>query len=211
MQVKRERRGKFLFSLTLDNCTVRRGERTLLSGLSLCIKPGDLVWLTGDNGIGKSSVLRLAAGLLRPEIGRVTFKRNDVAVKAPHIVSLLAHETGLHPALKVREELQFWIPNSPEFNTVTTRLGLTDILTQAVKTLSAGQKRRAAIARLIMSNKPIWLLDEPLSALDAQGRKTLLTAVKTHTQNGGAVMIATHHVPDALGAEASILNLSVPS
>ena len=211
MQVKRGGEENFVFSLTLENCAVRRGERMLLSGLSLRLSPGDLVWLTGDNGIGKSSVLRLAAGLLRPEEGSITYSRETTEVAAPELVSLLAHETGLHPSLTVEEELRFWSVKSESLDSVIIQLGLTDILKQAIKTLSAGQKRRVAIARLILSYKPVWLLDEPLSALDAQGRDVLLEAVKTHTQNGGAVMIATHHIPDTLGGDAAILNLSVVS
>ena len=199
------------FSLTLDNCAITRGGRTLLSDLSLSLGPKDLIWITGDNGIGKSSILRLAAGILRPERGRVHYTKNDEAVHPSDIVALLAHDAGLHSALKISEELDFWSAGSSEVDALTDKLGLTDLLSQSIKTLSAGQKRRVAIARLIASTKPVWLLDEPLSALDAEGRDTLLTHVKMHTEAGGAAIIATHHVPDDLGANASILKLSVPA
>lgn len=199
------------FSLTLDNCAITRGGRTLLSDLSLSLGPKDLIWITGDNGIGKSSILRLAAGVLRPERGHVSYTKNDEAVHPSDLVALLAHDAGLHSALKISEELDFWSAGSSEVDTITDKLSLTDLLSQSIKTLSAGQKRRVAIARLIASNKPVWLLDEPLSALDAEGRDTLLTHVKRHTEAGGAAIIATHHVPDDLGANASILKLSVPA
>lgn len=199
------------FSLTLDNCAIARGGRTILSGVSLSLGRGDLIWLTGDNGIGKSSILRLVAGVLRPESGDVHYAQNGDPVHPSNIIALLAHDAGLHPTLKVCEELDFWADDIAKHTADLEALGLQKLMPQSIKTLSAGQKRRAAIARLILSEKPIWLLDEPLSALDAQGRDILLSCVKTHTTNGGAAIIATHHAPDDLGANASILKLSVPS
>ncbi|WP_017930551.1 heme ABC exporter ATP-binding protein CcmA [Robiginitomaculum antarcticum] len=209
MQFKRQKKGcNLTYKLTLDNCAIARGGRIILSGLSMTLKPGDFIWVTGENGVGKSSVLRLAAGILRPETGSVGFNQDSEDVPASQLVSLLSHEDGLHPALTSAEEMQVWMQSDDMWDALPAAFQLQQLRDRPIKTLSAGQRRRAAIARQIGSDKPIWLLDEPLSALDAEAREALMAAVTNHINSGGAAMIATHHVPSRISAGASILNLS---
>lgn len=199
------------YTLTLDNCAIARGGRTILSGLSMTLAAENLIWLTGDNGIGKSSVLKLAAGLLRPEFGEVRFTEGNGAVPASQLVSMLSHDDGLHPALTPNEEMRSTLGKTLNWTALPEAFQMEGLRERPIKTLSAGQRRRAAIARLIASDKQIWLMDEPLSALDATSRVALMQAVKLHISSGGAAIIATHHIPSGNGTEASILNLSALS
>ena len=169
--------------LRLDNVTGYRGGRILFEGLSLALGPGEAALVTGPNGVGKSSLLRIAAGLLRPAAGEV--ERGACA---------LADE---HPALDERrrlgEALRFWAElDGKEAGPGLEAMGLAHLSDVPVRMLSTGQRKRAVLARVIASGAPLWLLDEPANGLDADGQVRLAEAVAAHRGRGGALLAASH-------------------
>ena len=165
--------------LRFDEVTLRRGGRLLFEGLSFELASGDRLQVSGPNGSGKSSLIRLAAGLLRQECGRVDRCPLALADDAP----------ALDPELPLGRALQFWNP-SPESS--MEALGLTHLGLVPVRLLSSGQLKRASLARVAASAAPLWLLDEPLNALDRDGAKKLGFIVERHLESGGAVLAASH-------------------
>jgi len=165
--------------LRFDGVTLRRGGRLLFENLDLELGPGEKLQITGPNGSGKSSLIRLAAGLLRPEQGRV--ERSQVA--------LADDDLALDRELPLAQALRFW---SPSIETATEQLGLAELREVPVRLFSSGQQKRAALARVVASGAPLWLLDEPLNALDADGAHRLTKAIELHLANGGAVLAASH-------------------
>jgi heme exporter protein A len=182
--------------LTLDNITGWRGGRILFEGLSLALGPGEAALVTGPNGVGKSSMLRIAAGLLRPAAGRV-----DRAAAA------LADE---HPALDERqrldEALAFWARlDGKHAAPGLEAMGIAHLAPVPVRMLSTGQRKRAVLARVIASGAPLWLLDEPANGLDAEGQVRLAEAVAAHRGRGGAVLAASHQPLGLDGAQVVAL------
>ena len=165
--------------LGLDAVSCVRGGRLLFEGLSLVLAPGEAALVTGPNGAGKSSLIRLAAGLLRPASGTV-----DRATAA-----LADEQLALDERQRLRDALAFWVRN-PEAGLET--MGLAPLARVPVRILSTGQRKRAALARVIASGAPLWLLDEPASALDDEGLERLEAAMAAHRAGGGAVLAATH-------------------
>jgi heme exporter protein A len=179
--------------LTGSELAVARGGRRIFEGVSFSLSAGEMVTVTGPNGVGKSTLLRLVAGLLRPEAGRIAIDP-EPADGAP-IVHYLGHLDALKPSLTVRENLDFWRrlwvgAGDVEEALETVGLGGRDHLPAAV--LSAGQKRRVALARLLVAARPLWLLDEPATALDSDGEAMLGRLMQRHLFAGGLVMAATH-------------------
>ncbi len=165
--------------LRFENVTCRRGGRLLFEGLDLDLGPGEALQVVGPNGSGKSSLIRLAAGLLRPESGRVE--------SAP--VALADDNLGLDRELPLDKALAFWGGTVPE---AVETLGLTELRQVPVRLLSAGQRKRAALARLAASAAPLWLLDEPANALDSASLDRLALLIGRHRASGGAVLAASH-------------------
>ena len=165
--------------LRFEDVTLRRGGRLLFEHLTFKIDPGDRLQVTGPNGSGKSSLLRLAAGLLRAETGRVD--------RSP--LALADDAAALDRELPLGRALQFWNA-SPE--RAMEALGLTHLGLVPVRLLSSGQLKRASLARVAASGAPLWLLDEPLNALDSDGAKKLGLLVERHLESGGAVLAASH-------------------
>lgn len=177
----------------------RRGERLLFEGLDLELRPGQLLWLRGANGRGKTSLLRLLAGLARPAGGELT---NGAA--GPGGFVYIAHANALKDELSALENLQFLARLHGDAADATTctealrRFGLASRRHAPVRTLSQGQRRRVALARLpLAASRPLWLLDEPYDALDAEGCATLDQLLSAHALAGGAVVL-TSHLPLAL-------------
>jgi heme exporter protein A len=163
-----------------------RGERVLFREVSVAVCAGDALLLRGANGAGKTTLLRVLAGLTRPEAGRVT------RAAAHHWVG---HREGLKPQETPREHLKLWTQawgSGAETDSVLTRMGLTRPADVAGRYLSAGQRRRTALARLLLEDRPVWLLDEPYTALDADGRKLVDDLIAAHRAMGGAVIAAIH-------------------
>lgn len=178
--------------LRLDHVRLERGGRCLLSDLSLNLSSGDALILTGPNGTGKSSLLRLMAGLCPPASGTVT-RTADIAWLGP--------EDVLKPPLTVEQNLRLFAPHDTEaIHEALHHLKLAHLLECPVRLLSLGQRRRVALSRLLLSNAPLWLLDEPANALDAASSTLLEEMCKEHRARGGALVMASHtslHVPDS--------------
>jgi heme exporter protein A len=165
--------------LRFEKVALRRGGRLLFEGLDLALHPGDAVHVTGPNGSGKSSLIRLAAGLLRAEQGHVERSRLVMADDA----------LALDRELPLRRALDFW---GGDVEQAMEALGLSYLEHVAVRLLSSGQQKRAALARVAASGAPLWLLDEPLNALDAEGSERLAQIIDRHLASGGAVLAASH-------------------
>lgn len=175
----------------------RRGERLVFAGLDFALAPGGALVLTGPNGSGKSSLLRLMAGLTRPEAGRLGWDGTPVAEDpAAHRarLHLIGHQDALKPVLTVAETLRFWagMRGGGEVAAGLARFRLAALADWPCRLLSAGQRRRLALARLVASPAPLWLLDEPANGLDADALADLLAAIEAHRAAGGAVALSTH-------------------
>ena len=178
--------------LTLEDVACVRGERLLFEKLSLRLECGDAVLVTGANGVGKSSLLSIAAGLLPPAAGSVS--------AAP--VALADGRSALDPELALGRALAFWGAADAD---VLGDFGLATLLDVPVRFLSTGQRQRAALARVAMSGAPLWLLDEPANGLDTAAGTVLERYIARHRAHGGAVMLATH-IPVAMpGAQGLAL------
>ena len=166
--------------LRLSGITCVRGGRLLFEGLDLELGSGEAIQLTGPNGCGKTSLIRLVAGLLRPLVGKVE-RVERLALADEHL--------ALDRELPLGRALQFWNSDSKD---AMTAMGLSDLADVPVRLLSTGQARRARLARVIASDVPLWLLDEPLNGLDADGAGQLAQAIASHRAEGGAVLAASH-------------------
>ena len=182
--------------VTLTDLAVRRGGRLLFSGLNLALNAGEAVALTGRNGAGKTSLLRVVAGLLAPEAGGVAFGDLDLAEVRAAGIHLIGHQDGLKSTRTAGEELRFWAAwNGASLKDAllgAEQLHLNSVLDLEVRRLSAGQRRRLALARLVAAPRPIWLLDEPLSPLDAGWRVRFGEIMSRHLAEGGMILAAVH-------------------
>ena len=177
--------------LRFESVACVRGGRLLFEGLDLALEPGEALHLTGPNGSGKSSLIRLAAGLLKPAAGRI--EAAAVALADEHLA--LDRERSLDAALR------FW---DGDVAAALTAFGIEHLAPVPVRLLSTGQARKARLARVLASNARLWLLDEPLNGLDADGVERLTAAIAAHRSGGGAVIAASHH---ALGGDWRVLEL----
>ena len=195
-------------SLSGHALTCIRGERTVFTGLEFAVGEGGALLLLGPNGCGKSSLLRLIAGLSPPAAGRIAWNGAPI-VDDPALhharVRYLAHLDALKPALTVADNLRFWAGlyggDGSRTPGALERLGLGRLADVPAGLLSAGQRRRAALARIIVTPAPLWLLDEPTVTLDEAAVATLEELIAEHRAQGGVVVTATHagfEVPDAV-------------
>jgi len=168
--------------LAATDLACRRGDRILFRGLSLALGPGEAMQLTGPNGIGKSSLIRILAGLLRPFAGEVEHKGR---------IALVDERLALDLHLPLERALAFWGRLDGVVESVDA-LGLDDLLDVPVRFLSTGQKKRAALARVAASGADIWLLDEPLNGLDVQWCGAAQEMIEAHRARGGIAVIASH-------------------
>ncbi|TXC63509.1 heme ABC exporter ATP-binding protein CcmA [Sphingosinicella ginsenosidimutans] len=180
----RARGGGVSALLRLAGVTARRGGRTLFEGLDLVLQAGEAAVLTGPNGIGKSSLIRLAAGLLRADAGQVA--RAEAALADEHL--------ALDERRRLGDALAFWVRRGGREQVAAgmAAMGLDHLAEVPVRMLSTGQRKRAALARVIASGAPLWLLDEPANGLDGEGQERLAAAMAAHRAAGGAVLAATH-------------------
>lgn len=181
-----------------------------LAGVNLTVRRGEIVLLTGPNGAGKTTLLRLCAGLVPPARGTATVLGLDLADQRQVVrsrVGLLGHSNGLYTDLTVTENVEFWAATvaatKDEVSASLERMGLAGRLsTVAVRKLSAGQRRRTALACLIARRAELWLLDEPHAGLDAAGRDDLDGTLRAATAAGATVIVASHEL-DRAGALAT--------
>ena len=186
--------------LIADSLSVRRGERLIFAGLSFGLTAGEALVVRGRNGAGKSSLLAVLAGLLRPEAGRVCLD-GDPEAQPAEAMNLVGHRDGLKAALTAEENLVFAQAvlglAGLRPRAALEALGIGALADIPAAYLSAGQRRRVGLARLLVSARPIWLLDEPTAALDAASQETLGGLMATHLASGGLI-VATTHGPLAL-------------
>ena len=174
--------------LVAERVSALRGERLVLDAVSLAVPRGAAMLLTGPNGAGKSTLLRLLAGLLRADAGVVRWR--GAALEGGQ-VAYLGHLDALKPALTPMETLGLWC-DPARARTALDASGLAALAELPVRVLSAGQRRRLALARLAVRNAPVWLLDEPTVGLDTVAVERLGTAMAAHRAGGGVIVAATH-------------------
>ncbi|GEO16554.1 heme ABC exporter ATP-binding protein CcmA [Microvirga aerophila] len=181
--------------LDVENLACIRGERRIFSDLSFALGPGEALLVTGRNGAGKSTLLDLLAGWLTPAAGAVrVFEAGDRTL--PESLHYVGHRDALKSALTARENLEFArdFLGSPALSPpdALEAVGLAHAAALPVAYLSAGQRRRIAIARLLVAHRPLWLLDEPTAALDTASQETLRKMMEQHREGGGLVIATTH-------------------
>ncbi len=185
--------------LRVDDLTLARGGIPVLTGLSLALAPGQALILRGPNGAGKTTLLRSIAGLQPPLSGRIEGAEDRVAYAA--------HADGLKAMLTVTENLAFWarIFGTSDITPALDAFDLHGLADRLAGTLSAGQKRRLGLARLLVTGRPVWVLDEPTVSLDTGAVALFAAALRAHLAQGGAALIATHI---DLGIEAQVLDIT---
>ncbi len=179
-----------------EGLSLVRGQRLLFEGLEFSLAPGDALMITGRNGAGKSSLLRLVAGLLEPTEGTIS---------NPFQTALLSSEPALKPDRTVASELAFWAGLDGTLDRLpaaASAMSVDALMEFRCGQLSSGQRQRVALTRTIASGTQLWLLDEPANALDATSEGLLMDAIARHRATGGLVMIATHAPLAAPGAKA---------
>jgi heme exporter protein A len=196
-----------------EDLACRRGERLVFAGVDFRLGAGGALVLTGTNGSGKSSLLRLLAGLLTPAAGRLCWSGVPVAQEPAayrSAVHYVGHLDATKPVMTPRETLGFWAAlrgaeaSASAIAGALAAFGIEAVADWPCRWLSAGQRRRLALARLVVCPASIWLLDEPTSALDSDGEARLVAAIAGHRDGGGRVMVATHQ-PIALDAPLSLV------
>ncbi len=182
--------------LTIEDLSLTRGDRLLFEGLSFAMGKGEAVALVGANGAGKTSLLRCVAGFIRPAAGDVGFGDLDPDEARRLGLHFLGHQDGLKGGRSARDELAFQVEwtggSSANLAAVVERLGLSPLLDLEVRKLSAGQRRRLALARLIAAPRTLWLLDEPMAPLDMARRALFGELMAEHISGGGMILAAVH-------------------
>lgn len=188
--------------LSAENLVLQRGQRTLIEQLSFTVAAGEVLLLTGPNGAGKTTLLRSIAGFLTPAAGKIALSGGDDEHTVGEQAHFVGHANGVKSSLTVIENLEFWAAYlDPKANRLA-RLDRVEIALDAFRLasladipagyLSAGQKRRLGLARLLLAHRPLWLLDEPTSSLDDASAGRLATTVNEHVNSGGLAIAATH-------------------
>lgn len=182
--------------ISASNLACVRGDREVFSNINFRVASGQALAVLGPNGAGKSSLLRMVAGLVRMTSGRVALDGGDPELTIPEQAHYLAHQDALKPSLSVAENLAFWARYLGTGELAVAQaldaVGLAPIGDLPAGYLSAGQRRRLSIARLVAVRRPIWLLDEPASALDQAAQARLVELMRGHLAGGGLILAATH-------------------
>jgi heme exporter protein A len=179
--------------VTLDatNLACERNGRIVFSNITFSIATGQCAELRGANGAGKSSLLRLIAGLVPAAGGTLRFKNQTDIPQALHFI---AHQDAMKSSMTVQENLNFWcaVLGGEDISRALAAFNLEALKNDPVQLLSAGQRRRLTLSRLFLSNRPLWLLDEPMTALDVTTQEILREHIDSHLKDGGMVLAATH-------------------
>ena len=185
--------------LTVSNLTVARGGVAILAGINFVMVSGTALVVRGPNGSGKTSLLRTIAGLQPQMSGQITGAEDRIAYAA--------HSDGLKAAMSVAENLEFWssVFGGPSIQPALNAFNLNSLASRRAGHLSAGQKRRLGLARLMVTERPLWVLDEPTVSLDAISVSIFISALESHLANGGMALISTHI---DLGLDAEVLDMT---
>lgn len=191
--------------LVVSDLAAQRGGRLIFRGLSFAADPGDAITVTGPNGSGKSTLLRILAGLAQPKTGTV--------IRTPcenSAMRFAGHKDGLKGGLTVEENLAFWaaIYATPanDVKRAIDSFELSNVQNMPVDLLSAGWRRRVGLGRLALGNAPIWILDEPYTALDAENTNRIDGIFSNHLAGGGIIILATHQDPGFLASQNIVMN-----
>ena len=185
--------------LNINGLTLFRGERCLFRDLNFDVSDGEILLIKGKNGSGKTSLLRALSGLLEPDQGQILWNDIDITKDRQEYhqnLSWLSHKHGFKKELSVKENLEYELSLRSnaihDFDYILNKLSLDKIKNRPFGILSAGQKRRASLARMTISNATLYLLDEPGSNLDSEGQEIVRSLVIDHTKNNGICVMATH-------------------
>ncbi len=204
-------------TLEVSNLKCVRGERPLFDGLGFRLESGQLLYLRGANGAGKTSLLRLLCGLARPEAGQILWNAKPIDDQAGVFrqdLFYLGHHNALQEALTVDENLAFYAAlagakaDPANTSSALERMGLRACQRRLVRHLSQGQKRRVALSRLMLNSASLWVLDEPFVALDQDSIALLAGVISAHLQRGGMAVLTSHQQVDIAGATVQTLELS---
>lgn len=202
--------------LSATDITTWRGETCVLDEVSVHVQAGEVWQVTGPNGSGKTTLLRTLAGLALPDNGQVEWRGDAIhSVRADYQSELLyiGHKAGINGALTPRENLKAFLQlrhRKPDLNALDealNALGLAERLDLPCRWLSAGQQRRVTLARLLLEPVTLWILDEPLNALDVHGVAWVVERIEEQVAAGGAVMFTTHQPMTFKNTDCSLLNL----
>ena len=185
-----------MIDLAAVNVSCHRGGRMIFHDVSFSLAPGEGLLVTGPTGAGKTSLLRQIAGLLPLASGDVRLEGADVDAELPELCHYVGHLNAVKTSLSVAENLAFWVEflgaKDKSLAPALDAFGLTPLADLPAGLLSAGQKRKLALSRLFAAKRPIWLLDEPQTSLDAASLKLLDAAIKAHLDSGGIAIVASH-------------------
>src|SRR6202161_3233635 len=191
--------------LSGTDLSCRRGEREIFAGLNFTVGAGEALMVSVRNGAGKSSLLRMLAALLHITHGKLHLDAGDPDLTVGEQAHYLGHQDALKPSLSVAENLEFWVgflgPAIASRGDALAAVGLDTIADLPAVYLSAGQRRRLSLARLLAVKRPIWLLDEPTSTLDAAAQERLAGFMHAHLKEGGIILAATHATLGLSGAK----------
>ncbi len=184
--------------LVVNNLSCSRDDRLLFSGLNLTLLPGQVLLLEGSNGSGKTSLLRILCGFREADAGAISWCGSEIAESSYYAdMAYVGHADGTKKELTVLENLRFALalstPGHYSIEQALQKVQLAGFDDNSVQTLSAGQKRRLSLARLLITHNILWILDEPFTSLDRQGIELIETLIAAHVQQGGMVILTSHH------------------
>ncbi len=200
--------------VSVDALALSRGGIELFRDITVRIASEEILWIHGGNGIGKTTLLEGLCGLLRPDRGRIEWRREHAPCQPSDIIAYQPHLSFAKAVMSTHEELTFWAKlhgTKALIDSALDNVGLTPKSHVPCGKLSAGQKRRLALAKLIISQKPIWIMDEPTAAIDKTGRDMVDALIRAHIERGGGAIIASHNPARALGLKVRKLTLEAAS